>query len=85
MKVEIGHKGVPHGNGERTVTTFVIPEGVSEREALASIHDALPYHLEEGTTPYWIESDSDNLQALLADDLGCSPKKNKRPKSWEGV
>jgi hypothetical protein len=66
-------------DGDR-VTTITFPEGMGLQEAFSTAVTALGYHMADGGSPAWIESDSEGLQALLLENYGLT--KNTRPKTW---
>lgn len=68
-------------DGQR-VTTISIPEGMSLNEAFQSVVTAFEYHIQTEGKPSFIESDSEGLQALLAEHYGLTKSQNTRPKTW---
>lgn len=68
-------------DGDR-VTTVVFPADISLQEAFSTAVTALTFHMAEGSSPTWVESDSDGLQALLVEHYKIAPSKNTRPKTW---
>lgn len=93
MHVEIGHRSgldareTEQGtfyapvDGERT-TTFKIPDGVSVEDAVASIKDALGYHIAEDGKAIWVKADHKDLEWALADHFGIDRRANRRPINW---
>lgn len=67
--------------GDR-VTEIVFPEGITLNEAFSTTLAALDHHMESGTSPTWIESDSEGLTALLQEHWGLTAAKTSRPKTW---
>lgn len=93
MWVEIGHTAgldLPSGQGHlvalpsasELTTRFNIPADVPLADALASVLDALPYHIQDGHIPAWIKSDNSDLQSLLLKHFDIPAKKNTRPTKW---
>lgn len=93
MLVEIGHssglesqetdQGTFYApvDGERT-TTFKIPDGISISEAVASVKDAIGYHIAEGGKPVWVKADHKDLEWALADYFEIDRRANRRPVNW---
>jgi hypothetical protein len=67
--------------GER-VTEIVFPEGISLNEAFSTTLAALEHHMADGSSPSWVESDSEGLTALLQEHFGLTKAKTSRPKTW---
>ena len=67
--------------GERTTTVSFPPE-ISLFEAFSTTLAALERHMEPGTTPVWIESDSKPLRKLLVEHFGLKITKADRPEGW---
>lgn len=64
------------------VTTLNFPEGVGLQESFSATVTALGYHMTDGATPAWVESDSEGLLALLLEHFNITASKNTRPKTW---
>lgn len=68
--------------GQR-VTKVVFPEGMDLTEAFLTTVGALKHHMKSGATPTWIDTDSDELKALLKDHYGMLAKEmRKAPRGW---
>lgn len=66
--------------GQR-VTRLTYPEGMTLNEAFQSTVTAIGYHVAEGGRPSWVESDSAGLKALLCENYGIDPNR-QRPRTW---
>lgn len=77
---------VEHADVEgKQVTTFEFPEGLTLGDALLAVRDAWGYHAKKNddgvpAKPAWVESDSEGLTALLAEEFGCP---TIVPNDWE--
>lgn len=67
--------------GQR-VTTVTFPEGMGLNNAFQTAITALGYHIAEGASPSWVESDNDSLRGLLMEHYGLTKSKASRPKNW---
>lgn len=68
-------------DGER-VTEVVFPEGTALNDAFSTTLAVMEHHMQEGSTPAWVESDSDGLTSLLQEHWGLTKAKTSRPKTW---
>ena len=68
-------------DGDR-VTEVAFPEGTSLNEAFATTLAVMEHHMAQGSTPSWIESDSEGLTSLLQEHWGLAASKTSRPKTW---
>lgn len=68
-------------DGDR-VTEIVFPEGISLSDAFSTTLAVMEHHMTEGTSPAWVESDSEGLTTLLREHWGLTAAKTSRPKTW---
>jgi hypothetical protein len=68
--------------GARTVRLSV-PGDRAPMTALQEIAGALNWHLASGTTPVWVESDSEEMRKAVAQHFGLPVTKSRRPKDWD--
>jgi hypothetical protein len=96
MHVQLGNEAAQHAVGRddndqpihedldgKRITTVQIPDDYTLAEAFQCItapDGVAHHHFQAGTSPTWVESDSDGLAALLAEHFGC---KVGRPKGWK--
>lgn len=67
--------------GQR-VTLVTFDDSIPLLEAFQTSVAQVTAHLQEGTSPKWVESDSAGLKALLDEHFGTAG--SSRPKNWGG-
>ena len=61
------------------VTRVVFPEDMALMEQFTSAVNLIAYHVAEGASPAWIDSNSESLETLLKDHFSIS---TSRPRTW---
>lgn len=67
----------------KRVTRLLLPDSMDADEAFRQGLDALRWHLAEGTTPVWVDSDNDDLRRRFAYHYDLDARRGRPdPEEW---